>query len=124
MYAKKYTDVPAVHVSNDVNIGTYYPVIPREMTRNRSFNITIERYDRNGRVFAHNHGKDAPYPNGEQCFFVLRGKARVRVGDEQKILEKNEIVFVPAGAEHEVWPEADVVEILTVSVWFGENAAQ
>lgn len=121
MYTKRCEDVPAMCADDEINIGTYYQIIPRDMTRNKNFNITIEKYDRKGRVFAHDHGKDAPYPNGEQCFFILKGKARVRLADEEKVLHEKEIVYVPMGVEHEVWPEADEVEILTLSVWSDER---
>lgn len=32
--------------------------------------------------------------------FVLKGKAQVRIGDQEFVLTENDVVFIPAGMEH------------------------
>ena len=32
--------------------------------------------------------------------YVLQGRARVRIGDKEIIVEKDDVVFIPAGSPH------------------------
>ena len=45
--------------------------------------------------------KPHAHPN-EQFQIVIKGKARYRVGEEEKVLGPGEVVLVPANTEHEV----------------------
>ncbi|MBF0278879.1 MAG: cupin domain-containing protein [SAR324 cluster bacterium] len=51
-------------------------------------------YPAGGVAKAHSH------PN-EQIVSMLKGKARVRIGDEERILGPGEVYFIPANVEHE-----------------------
>jgi quercetin dioxygenase-like cupin family protein len=41
------------------------------------------------------------HPN-EQIIYLLRGRLRARVGDEERVVEAGEVVHVPPNVEHEV----------------------
>ena len=45
--------------------------------------------------------KPHAHPN-EQFQVVVKGKARYRVGEEEKVIGPGEVVLVPANTEHEV----------------------
>jgi mannose-6-phosphate isomerase-like protein (cupin superfamily) len=36
----------------------------------------------------------------EQVYVIVRGRGRVRVGDEEREVERGELVFIPPGAVH------------------------
>ncbi len=55
---------------------------------------------------------------------VVRGTAKVRVGDEEKLLERNESVFIPMGSLHRLEnPTADDIALIEVQCgdYFGED---
>jgi quercetin dioxygenase-like cupin family protein len=59
--------------------------------------IEVGRYRMAGGTGADPH----THPN-EQIIYLLRGRLRVRVGDEEQVVELGEVVHVPPNVEHEV----------------------
>lgn len=47
------------------------------------------------------------HENSEQAFFILEGKALVKIGGEEKVVGPTELVYVPQGMFHEVTPLGD-----------------
>ena len=69
-------------------------------------------------------GKPHAHPN-EQIQSVIKGKARVRIGDEERIIGPGDAVLIPANTEH----SAEILEDLqvfncknVVSGWSVKNA--
>ena len=61
-------------------------------------------------------GVDGQTPHGQdELYYVVRGKARMRAGAEDRPLEAGTVVFVAAHVEHRFY---DIVEELTVLVFF------
>ena len=61
-------------------------------------------------------GTDPQRPHTEdEAYLVLRGRARMRVGSEDRAVEAGLVVFVPAGVEHRFH---DIGEELSVAVMF------
>lgn len=59
---------------------------------------------------------DAQRPHGQdELYYVVRGRARMRAGAEDRPLEPGAVVFVAAHVEHRFY---DIVEELTVLVFF------
>jgi len=68
-------------------------------------------------------GVDPQQPHGEdEVYLVLAGRARIRVGGEDRAVRAGSVVAVPAGVEHRFH---DIVETLSVAVFFApaEGAA-
>ena len=51
----------------------------------------------------------------DELYYVIRGKARMRVGTEDREVSEGSIIFVEAGQEHRFY---DIVEELAVLVFF------
>ena len=61
-------------------------------------------------------GTDPQQPHTEdEAYLVLRGRARIRVGSEDRAVEPGSVVFVPARLEHRFH---DITEELSVAVIF------
>jgi len=61
-------------------------------------------------------GVDPQQPHGEdEVYLVLAGRARIRVGDEDRVVQAGSVVAVPAGVEHRFH---DIVEDLSIAVFF------
>ncbi|HEY6195909.1 MAG TPA: cupin domain-containing protein [Candidatus Eisenbacteria bacterium] len=61
-------------------------------------------------------GTDPQRPHTEdEAYLVLRGRARIRVGSEDRAVEPGTVVFVPARVEHRFH---DITEELSLAVWF------
>jgi len=61
-------------------------------------------------------GKDLQAPHTEdEIYFIVDGRARIRVGSEDQKLERGSIVFVPARVEHRFH---SIAEELTALVFF------
>jgi mannose-6-phosphate isomerase-like protein (cupin superfamily) len=59
---------------------------------------------------------DAQSPHGQdELYFVVRGKARMRAGSEDRALEPGTVVFVAAQVAHRFY---DIREELTLLVFF------
>jgi mannose-6-phosphate isomerase-like protein (cupin superfamily) len=59
---------------------------------------------------------DAQSPHGQdELYYVVRGKARMRAGAEERALESGAVIFVAAHVEHRFY---DIQEELTVLVFF------
>ena len=52
----------------------------------------------------------------DEVYYVVRGKARMRVGEENRPVAAGSVIFVEAHMEHRFY---DVVEELAVLVFFG-----
>ena len=67
-------------------------------------------------------GNDPQKPHREdEVYYVVRGRARMRVGSEEQIVKAGSVIFVAAEVEHRFF---DVSEELEVLVFFApaENA--
>jgi mannose-6-phosphate isomerase-like protein (cupin superfamily) len=53
----------------------------------------------------------------DEVYVVSRGRARLRVGDDDVEVGPNSILYVPAGADHEFHDIAEDLEVLVV--WAG-----
>jgi mannose-6-phosphate isomerase-like protein (cupin superfamily) len=61
-------------------------------------------------------GPDPQSPHKEdEMYYVVRGRARVRVGSEDQTVSEGNIIFVAAGVEHRFY---DIAEELIVLVFF------
>ena len=61
-------------------------------------------------------GADPQIPHHEdELYYVIRGRAGMRVGTEERAVGAGSLVFVPAGLEHRFH---DIEEELTVLVFF------
>ena len=59
---------------------------------------------------------DPQRPHGEdELYYVVRGRARMRVGVEEQNIRPGSVVFVEAGLEHHFY---DIAEELVVVVFF------
>jgi quercetin dioxygenase-like cupin family protein len=59
---------------------------------------------------------DPQHPHKEdEMYYVIRGKARMRVGKEDRAVSSGSIIFVEAQAEHRFY---DITEELVVLVFF------
>ena len=54
----------------------------------------------------------------DKVYFVLKGQARMVVGDEERALGPGTILFVPADAEHRF---TEIAEDLSLLVFFGSG---
>ena len=61
-------------------------------------------------------GNDPQRPHKEdEVYYVVRGRARVRVGSEEQLVKAGSVIFVAANVEHRFF---DVSEELEVLVFF------
>jgi len=61
-------------------------------------------------------GKDLQSPHGQdEMYYVVRGRAHMKVGAEERAVEAGGVIFVPAGVEHRFHT---VVEELVLLVFF------
>lgn len=61
-------------------------------------------------------GTDPQQPHGEdECYLVLRGRGRIRVGEDDREVGPGSVVFVPARLEHRFH---DITEELSLVVFF------
>src|SRR5262245_57987019 len=61
-------------------------------------------------------GTDPQQPHSEdEVYLVLRGRGRIRVGDEDRAVEPGSVVYVPARVEHRFH---DITEELSLAVFF------
>jgi len=59
---------------------------------------------------------DPQKPHGEdEVYYVIRGRARMRIGDEEQAVSSGSVVFVGAQVEHRF---LDITEELVVLVFF------
>src|SRR5579862_4846900 len=59
---------------------------------------------------------DPQKPHAEdELYYVVRGRARMRVGSEDRAISQGSVIFVPAHAEHRFY---DIEEDLVVLVFF------
>jgi mannose-6-phosphate isomerase-like protein (cupin superfamily) len=67
-------------------------------------------------------GVDPQKPHGEdEVYYVIRGRGKVRVGDEDRDVEAGSIIFVPARVEHRFHT---ILEDLTLLVFFAPAESQ
>jgi mannose-6-phosphate isomerase-like protein (cupin superfamily) len=61
-------------------------------------------------------GTDPQSPHKEdELYYVVRGRARMKVGSEDQEVTQGSVIFVAAGVEHRFY---DIAEELTVLVFF------
>lgn len=57
------------------------------------------------------------HPDTDQVFFVVKGEGQAIVGGEARKIEKNDVVFVPAGTEHNLKNIEDDEDLKLVTVY-------
>jgi len=58
----------------------------------------------------------------DEIFLLLRGKARIRLEDEEAEIQKGEMVFLPTGRVHEMENIGDEeVEYIVIGISFGRG---
>ena len=66
--------------------------------------------------------KDLQSPHDEdEVYYVVSGRARVRVHDEEKVIGPGSILYVPATAEHSF---CEIEEDLTLLVFFASGGPE
>jgi mannose-6-phosphate isomerase-like protein (cupin superfamily) len=61
-------------------------------------------------------GTDPQKPHREdEVYYVVRGRARMRVGSEEQVVKAGSVIFVPGAVEHRFF---DISEELEVLVFF------
>jgi mannose-6-phosphate isomerase-like protein (cupin superfamily) len=61
-------------------------------------------------------GTDAQKPHNEdEVYYVVRGRARMKVGEEEEVVKAGNVIFVAAKVEHRFF---DISEELEVLVFF------
>ena len=63
--------------------------------------VIRQTYARGGTHHAHQHELS------EQAYYVLEGKARVRLGDQTYEAGPGTVFYIPAGTEHQLWNIGD-----------------
>jgi mannose-6-phosphate isomerase-like protein (cupin superfamily) len=61
-------------------------------------------------------GTDPQKPHREdEVYYVVRGRARMRIGSEEQVVKAGSVIFVPGAADHRFF---DISEELEVLVFF------
>ena len=71
--------------------------IIKENVNAKKFVVQLFEFAPGGSTDPHYHNSESEQ---EQMYYVLSGKALVRVGDEERIVEKDWVVFVPPNTTH------------------------
>jgi mannose-6-phosphate isomerase-like protein (cupin superfamily) len=50
--------------------------------------------------------------NEDEVYYVVRGRARIRVGAEEQVVKAGTVIFVPAKVEHCFFDVSEEVEVL------------
>jgi mannose-6-phosphate isomerase-like protein (cupin superfamily) len=83
------------HFVSDGQPGVeYYVPIPDDMT----LGIDVHGVKVGKPMKEHSH------PHIEQVYFITSGRGLMKVGDEEREVEKDMIIYVPAGAVHSIRP--------------------
>ena len=106
MYAKRFEETPGF-----VQFGnTYRMLLPRDLTE--SMESALVRMEKGSRTPRHSH-KDE-----EQMYIILEGKGLLRIGDDEKEIEKDMVAYIPRGKEHEVISTGnDGLSYIYIAVW-------
>lgn len=57
------------------------------------------------------------HPDAEESYIILRGQARLRLGNEEMYLEAGQTVLIPAPQPHKIWNiGSDALEFMAVCV--------
>jgi mannose-6-phosphate isomerase-like protein (cupin superfamily) len=58
-------------------------------------------------------GVDPQQPHAEdEVYYILRGRGRIRVGEEDRAVESGSVIFVAAGVEHRFHTITEELQIL------------
>lgn len=90
MYAKRFSETKAYKFwGNNYNL-----ILPREITELMEGELI--RMRKGSKTPAHSHNKE------EQVYIILQGKARIKIEKEEKIIEKDYVVYIPRNKIHEI----------------------
>lgn len=90
MYAKRLSETRAYEF-----FGNHYNLIlPREITELMEGELI--RIKKGFKTPPHSHDKE------EQVYVILEGKARMKIENEEKIVEKDYVVYIPRNKTHEI----------------------
>jgi len=87
-------------------------LLPRDQVAGRRFALDKIRVKVGGKIILHTHEKE------EQVYLITKGRARLRIGNEIEDLTENTVVYIPIGAENEMWNTGDhELEYFTFTYW-------
>ena len=50
----------------------------------------------------------------DEVYYVVHGRAKMRVGQEQQVVKTGSVIFVPAGVEHVFFDISEELEVLVL----------
>jgi mannose-6-phosphate isomerase-like protein (cupin superfamily) len=50
----------------------------------------------------------------DEVYYVVRGRAKMRVGSEEQVVKTGSVIFVPAGLEHAFFDISEELEVLVL----------
>jgi len=83
-------------------------VVSRTLSQNSRFSLTLFAFDKGEEISAHRSGGDA-------MVFALDGKGKITIDEKEYIINKGEVIIMPAGIPHAVYAEEKFKMLLTVS---------
>ena len=85
-------------------------------THTHRLKVIRQTYSPGGTHHAHQH------PDAEQAYYILEGKARVRLGDQTYEAGPGTVCYIPSGVEHQLWNIGDTTLVnLLIDVALDEN---
>ncbi len=58
----------------------------------------------------------------EELYYIIRGRGRIRVGDETREFRDGDLIYIPVGAEHEIINDGEeIVEFLAFGGYTGRS---
>lgn len=91
MYAKKFEDIPSELM---YETAEYKWILPREVTKNRDSQIAMARIKENSKVIEKAHN------DREEIYIILEGEGVIKVGNEEKRINKGMIIYIPIDVIH------------------------
>ncbi len=80
---------------------------PQGFENNGDLNLGIVNFSKNRQALNHRHIVD-------EALFILKGKAKIKVGDNVYTIKKNDFVYVPRNTDHQVITAEESIKILFV----------
>lgn len=68
-------------------------VSPESNLKANNFVMGLVKINPNGSVPKHSH-------HNEEIYIILRGKGRMVIGEESKVIEEESVVYIPSNKEH------------------------
>ena len=82
-------------------------VVSRTLSQGKAVSITLFAFDQNEEIGSHDSAGDA-------MVYILDGTAQITIGDEKHIVNKGEVIVMPAEVPHSLFAIEKFKMILTV----------